>query len=86
VLTPMVVSPRLKTLGFVRQRTFLGRSRVIRGIDSWGQTAWGEEISLTCGMRMICVSGFMERRRDEISCLKRDSIVGGPVCIVAVPF
>lgn len=35
---------------------------------------------------MICVSGDTVRRRDEISCLKRDSMVGGPEWIVAVPF
>jgi len=35
---------------------------------------------------MISVSGLRERRRDEISCLKRDSIVGGPDWMGIVPF
>jgi hypothetical protein len=76
VLIPIVVSPRLKTAGLVKQRTFLGRSRSAREKDSCGHTACAEMISRTWGIKIICVSVSV-RRRDEICCLKRDSIVGG---------
>jgi hypothetical protein len=86
VLTPIVMSPRLKMQGFVVQRTFLGRSRACRLNASCGQTACGETTSLTCGTSRICGS-VRFRRRAEIWSLKRDSIVGGcPAGIWMLPF
>lgn len=76
MLIPIVVSPRLKIAGLVKQRTFLGRSRDVRGKASCGHIACGEMTSRTWGIRITCVSVNV-RRRDEICCLKRDSMVGG---------
>jgi hypothetical protein len=76
VLIPIVVSPRLKIAGFVKQRAFLGSSRDARKKASCGQTTCEEMISRTWGIKIIWVSVIV-RRRDEICCLKRDSMVGG---------